>query len=208
MHLDVNKTIQWMQLTNEKIQANKDYLTSLDQPIGDGDHGINMARGFQEVASKLNENSYTSVSDVLKDVAMTLMSKVGGASGPLFGTAFLKLSTKLKDEESIKEDSFGTALAEAVNGLKQRGKAEVGEKTMIDMWAPIAQLFLGNSNVTADALLSTADSALANIKEMTATKGRAAYFKDKTVGHQDPGAASTYFIFEALAEVWKGDSER
>ncbi|API93346.1 dihydroxyacetone kinase subunit L [Virgibacillus pantothenticus] len=208
MRLDVNKTIQWMQLTNEKMQANKDYLTTLDQPIGDGDHGINMARGFQEVASKLNESTYTNVSDVLKDVAMTLMSKVGGASGPLFGTAFLKLSTKLKGEESVKQDIFGTALTEAVNGLKQRGKAEEGEKTMVDMWAPIAQLFLEDSNVTADTLLSTADSALTKIKEMTATKGRAAYFKDKTVGHQDPGAASTYLIFEALAEVWKGDSER
>ncbi|NBJ70996.1 MULTISPECIES: dihydroxyacetone kinase subunit DhaL [Clostridia] len=208
MQLDVNKTIQWMQLTNEKMQANKDYLTTLDQPIGDGDHGINMARGFQEVASKLNEGTYTNISDVLKDVAMTLMSKVGGASGPLFGTAFLKLSTKLKGEEAVKQDIFGTALTEAVSGLKQRGKAEEGEKTMVDMWAPIAQFFLGDSNVTADGLLSKAESALANIKEMTATKGRAAYFKDKTVGHQDPGAASTYLIFEALAEVWKGDSER
>ncbi|RFA36649.1 dihydroxyacetone kinase subunit L [Virgibacillus dokdonensis] len=207
MQLNVKNTVQWMQRANEKMQANKDELTALDQPIGDGDHGINMARGFQEVVTKLEEATYTNVSEVLKDVAMTLMSKVGGASGPLFGTAFLKLSTKLKGEELVDQTSFGAALNEAVNGLKQRGKAEEGEKTMVDMWASIAHYFTDNEHSTPAGLMESADAALGKIKAMTATKGRAAYFKEKTIGHQDPGSASTYFIFEALAEVWKGDSK-
>lgn len=207
MQLDVKKTMEWLQLANTKIQEKKDYLTSLDQPIGDGDHGINMARGFKEVEAKISGKDYKDISELLKDVAMTLMAKVGGASGPLFGTAFLKLSTSIKGEATLDVKQFANALDAAVAGLKQRGKAEEGEKTMIDMWAPIAKLFQQEEGITADKVVDTAKMALEKTKEMKATKGRAAYFKEKSVGHQDPGAASSYYIFEALAEIWKGDSK-
>lgn len=207
MELDVSRTIKWIKLANEKIQMNKDYLTTLDQPIGDGDHGINMARGFQAVVTKLDEEDYQEVSDVLKDVAMTIMSKVGGASGPLFATVFLKLTNALKGEQIINQKQFAIGLNEAVSGLKQRGKATDGEKTMVDVWSPIADLFQTNEEVDHSSILQTASNALEKVKEMMATKGRASYFKEKSIGHLDPGAVSSYYIFEALAEVWKGASK-
>ncbi|CDQ38879.1 MULTISPECIES: dihydroxyacetone kinase subunit DhaL [Virgibacillus] len=206
MELDVLKTVEWMEQTNEKMQAKKDELTTLDQPIGDGDHGINMARGFQEVVNKLNDTEYNEVSAVLKDVAMTLMSKVGGASGPLYGTAFLKISTAVKGAGTVERDLFAKALTEAVNGIKQRGKATEGEKTMIDMWSPISEAFQQASDFRPEDMMEAAQAALESVKELEATKGRAAYFKEKSVGHLDPGAVSTFYLFEALADVWKGDN--
>ncbi|PAV30927.1 dihydroxyacetone kinase subunit L [Virgibacillus profundi] len=204
MELQVKDIIQWFELTNEKIQANKDYLTSLDQPIGDGDHGINMARGFKEVVNKISTQDYENVADVLKDVAMTLMSKVGGASGPIFGTAFLKLSIAVKGSDSLNFETFTKGLEEAVNGVKQRGKATEGEKTMIDVWSPVVDYLKSEKDFQGDQIRKTAKQAMENTKEIMATKGRASYFKEKSIGHIDPGAASSFYIFEALAEVIKG----
>ncbi|GAB3059675.1 dihydroxyacetone kinase subunit DhaL [Virgibacillus ainsalahensis] len=206
MEFQAKDAIQWLNLANEKIQENKDYLTSLDQPIGDGDHGINMARGFQEVVNKLMEQEYENVSDVLKDAAMTIMSKVGGASGPLFGSAFLKFSTAVKDNQTVDKEMFTKGMEEAVAGVKQRGKAESGEKTMIDVWEPVAAYFKEAAEPEADELQSIANEAMEHTKETIATKGRASYFKEKSVGHIDPGSASSFYIFKALAEVLKGDS--
>ncbi|WP_042223028.1 dihydroxyacetone kinase subunit DhaL [Oceanobacillus manasiensis] len=203
MEIDVQMILDWMKKTNEKMQENKSYLTSLDQPIGDGDHGINMARGFQEVENKVTKESYATPSDVLKDIAMTLMSKVGGASGPLFGTAFLKLSTAVKGSETVSYESFVNGIEQAVTGVKQRGKAEAGEKTMIDVWFPISEALRENEAFSADVLVDTAKQAMENTKEMLATKGRAAYFKEKSQGHIDPGSASSFYLFEALSEVLK-----
>ncbi|RLL46629.1 dihydroxyacetone kinase subunit L [Oceanobacillus piezotolerans] len=200
MELTIEDTIKWMQLTNDKIQKNKEHLTALDQVIGDSDHGINMARGFQEVMKKLDAATYETVSDVMKDVAMTLMSKVGGAAGPLYGTAFLKLSMSLKDSQKVDESSFAKALEEAVQGIIMRGKANAGEKTMLDVWIPVQDYFSAN-NVKADELETIAKTAMEQTKELKATKGRASYFKDKSIGHIDPGSASSYYLFTSLAEV-------
>src|SRR5690625_4773382 len=127
MEIKIEQTIKWFQKTNAKLQANKAYLTDLDQAIGDGDDGINMARGFNEVVNKINETEeYASVSDVVKDVAMTVISKVGGAAGPLYGTAFLKMSVALKGEEVVNHQVFTKALSAGFEGIKQRGKVEVG----------------------------------------------------------------------------------
>lgn len=201
MGFGVQDTIKWMEKANEKIQANKEYLTSLDNPIGDGDHGINMARGFNEVVAKLASKSYDTVSDVLRDVAMTLMSKVGGASGPLYGTAFLKMSSALKGLDTVDHKAFTKALEDAVAGVQQRGKATVGEKTLVDVWTPLVDYFKQANDFEASKIKSVAKEAMENTKTLTATKGRAAYFKEKSVGHIDPGSASTYYIFEALSEV-------
>ncbi len=141
MNLTVNATLKWMEKMNEKVQANKEYLTELDQAIGDGDHGINMSRGFQEVVNKISVTSYETVSDCLKDVAMTLMTKVGGASGPLYGTAFLKMSISLRGKDKVDGMALILAIDEAVKGMIQRGKAAVGNKTMLDVWIPILNLF-------------------------------------------------------------------
>ena len=196
----VKHVIKWMEETNKKIVLNKEYLTSLDQAIGDGDHGINMARGFQEVVNKITSQDYATTADALKDVAMTLISKVGGASGPLYGTAFLKFSMAAKDQD-VTYDIFVKGVEDACSGIKQRGKADVGEKTMLDVWCPVADQLKKESRFTADAISRTAKEAMENTKDIMATKGRASYMKERSIGHLDPGAVSSFYLFEALAEV-------
>lgn len=203
MGLQVTEAVECMKRINEKIHTNKEYLTSLDQPIGDGDHGINMARGFQEVSNKITMQDYETVADLLKDVAMTLMSKVGGASGPLFGTAFLKMSLAAKGNDTIDHENIARVLEEAVNGVKQRGKAVEGEKTLIDVWSPMVEYFKRVDRFKSGEIAGEAKKAMENTKEIMATKGRAAYFKEKSIGHIDPGAATSFYIFEALSEVIK-----
>ena len=192
--------IKWMERTNDKIGQNKEYLTSLDQAIGDGDHGINMVRGFQEVVNKITEQEYKTVADALKDIAMTLISKVGGASGPLYGTAFLKFSMASKDHD-VTYDTFVKGVEDACNGIKQRGKADVGEKTMLDVWCPVADQLKKENQFNADVILRTTKEAMENTKDIMATKGRASYMKERSIGHLDPGAVSSFYLFEALAEV-------
>lgn len=204
MNIDVQTAVSWMKKADMYMHDNKDYLTKLDQATGDGDHGINMARGFSEVTKKISSTDYQTPSEVFKDTAMTLMSKIGGASGPLYGTAFLKLSTACKDVTPLDQISFAKALQEATDGIKMRGKAETGEKTMIDVWEPVAEFFQESSSVEADELIKTAEEAMEATKDLIATKGRAAYFKERSKGALDPGAASSCYIFTALADVLKG----
>ncbi|MFS0674050.1 dihydroxyacetone kinase subunit DhaL [Ornithinibacillus sp. 179-J 7C1 HS] len=202
MELGVYEVVKWFELANEKIQQNKEYLTSLDQPIGDGDHGINMARGYQEAVNKLQANEYKEPSAVLKDASMALLSKIGGASGPLYGTAFLKMSMAVKGKKDLAIGDLAEGLEAAVEGLKQRGKSEVGEKTLIDVWEPVANYF-SRDNFEPKGISEIARTAMEMTKETVATKGRAAYFKEKSIGHIDPGSASSYYIFQALADVIK-----
>lgn len=203
MRLTVEKTINWMERMNEIIAEQKEYLTDLDQAIGDGDHGINMARGFQEVIKKLHMTNYPTVSDVLRDVAMTIMSKVGGASGPLYGTAFLKMSLALKEKEEVTLSDVAKAITEALNGLIQRGKAKPGDKTMIDVWDPVANYINGLKSFDPDGIVQIAREAMEKTKDLQALKGRAAYLKERSIGHIDPGATSSYYLFLALSDVMK-----
>jgi phosphoenolpyruvate---glycerone phosphotransferase subunit DhaL len=201
MELRARDMVNWFELANEKIQQNKSYLTSLDQPIGDGDHGINMARGYQEAINRLQAKEYSEPSEVLKDASMALLSKVGGASGPLYGTAFLKMAMAVKGKDYLDLESLSVGVNAALNGLKQRGKSETDEKTMIDVWSPVATYFFNPSSFHSDGLVETARTAMEKTKDIMATKGRASYFKEKSIGHIDPGSASSYYIFEALADV-------
>lgn len=201
--LDVAKTKKWMEYANEKIQAHKEYLTELDQAIGDGDHGINMSRGFQEVMAKIADSEYEHVSDVLKDVSMTLLSKVGGASGPLYGTAFLRMSTALKGKAEIDVAAMVSALEAALEGIKMRGKAEKGDKTLIDVWEPVIDYLKTETAIDLAGLESEAKRAFEATKELKAIKGRAAYLGERSIGHLDPGSASSYYIFAALSEVFQ-----
>jgi phosphoenolpyruvate---glycerone phosphotransferase subunit DhaL len=139
MTFDVEQAKKWIQTFNEKVQEQKQYLTDLDQAIGDGDHGLNMARGLQETVNKINVNTYNDLSSLFKDVGMTLIAKVGGASGPLYGTAFMKLSLTLKDQTEVDKNGLVEGLNQALEGLKMRGKAQVGDKTMIDVWEPVLE---------------------------------------------------------------------
>lgn len=203
MELQVDKVLVWMHAVNDKIQSNKAYLTSLDQAIGDGDHGINMARGFKEVVAKISTTEYVNVSDLLKDVSMTLLSKTGGASGPIYGTAFMRMSTTLKGIETVNYEQFCHSLEAALEGMKQRGKANLGEKTLIDVWVPIIEYLKTRDDLDPDGFEATAKKAMEATKDMEAKKGRAAYLKERSMGHLDPGSVSSYYIFSALSDVIK-----
>ncbi|WP_085524533.1 dihydroxyacetone kinase subunit DhaL [Tuberibacillus sp. Marseille-P3662] len=202
MQLSVEQTAQWLRQMNQKMQENKDKLSELDQAIGDGDHGHNMARGFQEVQTKIDANTYEFTGDLLKDTAMTLISKVGGASGPLFGTAFLKAASELKNEPEINDTNIVPALEAAVNGIKSRGKANEGDKTMLDVWIPMLTYFK-EQDISPAGLAETAETAMEATKDLEAKKGRASYLGERSVGHLDPGSVTSYYLFEALSDVLK-----
>lgn len=187
----VEKVSKWIEIFGEKITANRDYLNKLDTAIGDGDHGSNLTRGAAAVKEKAAETDYDNLADLFKDVGMTMVSKVGGASGPLYGSAFMGMAKKAKES-----DDFSELLEAGLEGIQKRGKADIGEKTMIDEWAPVIESVKAgtfNQEIIDDSLEST--------REMKATKGRASYLGDRSIGHIDPGAQSSAYLFEALLEA-------
>lgn len=187
----VEKVSQWIELFGEKVTENKDLLNKLDTAIGDGDHGSNLTRGAAAVKEKAAETDYDNLSEVFKDVGMTLVSKVGGASGPLYGSAFINMAKIAKETNDI-----GEILASGLEGIQRRGHAEAGEKTMVDEWIPVIEA-IKNNTLSIDKI----DEALNSTKDMKATKGRASYLGDRSVGHIDPGAQSSAYLFEALLEA-------
>ncbi|MBU9712631.1 dihydroxyacetone kinase subunit DhaL [Evansella tamaricis] len=207
MLFDVSGAKHWIVRLNQKLQEQKKYLTSLDQAIGDGDHGLNMARGFQEVVLKIHDTEYKDLGTFFKDVGMTLILKVGGASGPLYGTAFLKFSMELKEKKEINGIELGEALSAALEGIRSRGRAQLGDKTIVDVWEPVVDLMMSEGeNLNPDELIRLANEKMEDTKDMEAKKGRAAYLGKRSIGHIDPGATSSMYLFEALAEVLKGES--
>ncbi|TWS95307.1 dihydroxyacetone kinase subunit DhaL [Streptococcus sp. sy018] len=188
--MKVAEALAWMTHFNEKIQENKDYLSELDTPIGDGDHGGNMARGMAAVMETLDQKVFASTGEVFKTVGMQLLSKVGGASGPLYGSAFIGMS-KASDEENVVK-----LLESGLEMIVKRGKASLGEKTMIDVWQPtIEALKMGDLSV--EKVYAYAEQT----KELVATKGRASYLGERSVGHLDPGSYSSALLFDSLLEV-------
>lgn len=191
---------------NAIIQENKDYLTQLDMPIGDSDHGINLARGFQAVGEKLPGLAGKDVETVLKTVGMTLVSSVGGASGPLYGTAFMKAAAVAHGKQEVGLEDFLAMLSAAVEGVKLRGKATTGEQTMLDAMVPALEAMEGAKGApTGEVLaagLSAARAGVERTKDMVATKGRASYLGERSLGHQDPGATSFALLFSVIARHW------
>jgi len=206
MDIGMNQLKMWLQKAYEKFKQNRDYLTELDQKIGDGDHGINMERGFNKVAEKLSETEYDNIEAMIKDVAMTVISNVGGAAGPLYGTAFLRMAPVFGTEKAVNYETLREALEAGLKGIQERGKAEKGEKTLIDVWIPVVERMQEQASFESGALKNTAKEAAENTKNLMATKGRAAYFKEKSIGHIDPGAMSSAYLFTALAEAISGES--
>lgn len=196
MNIDDLKT--WIRLANERIQENKAYLSELDQAIGDGDHGSNLARGFHEANEKIAEKHYEDCGSLLQDVSMALISKVGGASGPLYGTAFMKMAAKAKGKVTLEPGDWGELLEEAAAGIKMRGKAEIGDKTMLDVWQPAADHM--KKNPSWEQLKTLVQAKMEETKVMEAKKGRASYLGERSVGHLDPGSVSSFYILSALAE--------
>lgn len=202
--IDNKKMCEIIEAMAEKIQAQKDFLTELDNEIGDGDHGINMARGFGAVKEKLPGMADKDIGAILKDVGMTLVSTVGGASGPLYGTAFMKAGMACKGMAEIDGQQFLTAFSAAVAGIKQRGKSEEGEKTMLDALCPAERAIteaLNEGATLKEALGKAVDAAedgLVHTKDIIATKGRASYLGERSLGHQDPGATSSLLLLQVI----------
>lgn len=191
----------------KKIEAEKDYLTQLDNEIGDGDHGINLARGFEAVEKKLPSLAGGDIGALLKGVGMQLVSTVGGASGPLYGTAFMKAGMACKGLTELDGPAFVKAIEAAVDGIKMRGKATEGEKTMLDALCPALKVMqdeVAAGKSLKEALQDAAAAAEKGVeytKTIIATKGRASYLGERSLGHQDPGATSSLYLLQVLAEM-------
>lgn len=199
--------LQWLQSVATVIEQNKDYLTELDSAIGDADHGINMNRGFQKVAIQLPTLTDKDIGSIFKTVSMTLISSVGGASGPLYGTMFLRGSTAVANKSELIDEDMVLLFEAFVDGVVQRGKANLGDKTMLDSLAPATEAFkqaIAANLTTVEALqkaVAAAEEGMKNTIPIVAKKGRASYLGDRSAGHQDPGATSVYFILRTLLET-------
>ncbi|MCL6438238.1 MAG: dihydroxyacetone kinase subunit L [Rubrobacteraceae bacterium] len=189
------------------MEEHRQELTRLDSEIGDGDHGTNMHRGFQAALERLEGMDTSTPSDVLKAVSMALISKVGGAAGPLYGTAFLRASSALSGKEEPDASDAVEAMEAALAGIKQRGKAEVGDKTMVDALEPAvaaARKEAASSGDVGRVLRAAADAAAEGAEStipLVARRGRASYLGERAAGHKDPGATSTHLLLDAAARA-------
>lgn len=204
--------LSWIRAYASTIAENKGYLTELDSAIGDADHGTNMSRGMTAVSEKLDGHSGDDIGALLKTVGMTLVSKVGGAGGPLYGTLFMQMGAATGAKSELSVGDWAAAMDSALKGVQARGKAEPGDKTMIDALAPAAEALAEASSEGAsvpDALARAATAAEDGMKAtipLVARKGRASYLGDRSADHQDPGATSTYLLMKAAAETF-GDAQ-
>ncbi|GAB2596861.1 dihydroxyacetone kinase subunit DhaL [Pseudactinotalea suaedae] len=200
----IDWALDWVRRSAAVVAERREDLIDLDRLIGDGDHGENLHRGYSAVLGKLDAAEPATVGDVLKLVATTLMSTVGGAAGPLYGTAFLR-GAKVADAAEIDAAGVAAVLAAGLEGVVARGKAEVGDKTMVDAWSPAAaaaQQVADRGGSAPEALRAAADAARAGAEStdpLVARKGRASYLGERAIGHRDPGAESSALLLEAAA---------
>jgi dihydroxyacetone kinase-like protein len=198
--------LAFVRLFAERLRERKAELTELDAQIGDADHGINMDRGFSAVVAKLDGSTDGDPASICKTVGMTLISTVGGAAGPLYGTFFLRMATALDGASALTPEVLGAALRAGLDGVRQRGRAELGDKTMVDAMSPAVDAYQASDapGDLAGALRAAADAAAAGrdrVTALVARKGRASYLGERAAGHQDPGATSTTILFESLRDA-------
>lgn len=207
MGITKEDVIRFLQRSAELLRQNRDYLTQLDSTIGDADHGINMDRGFTKIMSNLDSVKDKDIGSILRASSMALLSSVGGAAGPLYGTAFMYAAKVLDKKEEITPEELYQALKSALEGIQARGKATEGEKTMVDAIAPALRAFEEKLQAGASlkeilqAAVKAAEEGMKNTIPMKATKGRASYLGERSIGHQDPGATSSYLLFKAMLDV-------
>lgn len=188
------------------IIKNQEYLTDLDREIGDGDHGVNLARGFTEIKVQLPSYQNLPLSDVFQKMGMALLTKVGGASGAIYGTAFMSAGMHLKGKETFEEKDILTTFKAMIDGIQKRGKAVAGEKTMLDTILPVydkmEELFAEGKHFSEmkKELLDVAEKGKETTKPLIATKGRATYLGVRAIGHLDPGAVSSYLMIKVICE--------
>lgn len=204
-----DQIVRWLEKTAAVLQENKNYLTELDSAIGDADHGINMDRGFKKVMEKLPTVSDKDIGNILKTIGMTLISSVGGASGPLYGTFFMRSGMVMAAKEELSDEDLFELLQAGVEGILQRGRPNLEDKTMYDAWAPALEamkeaLSSGKETVVVlETAVAAAEQGMKNTIPLQARKGRASYLGERSIGHQDPGATSSYLILNALLETVK-----
>jgi dihydroxyacetone kinase-like protein len=209
MSINRDDTLNWIKSCAAVLSENRDYLTQLDAAIGDADHGANMDRGFRAVMTKIPEMADKDIGTIFKTVGMTLLSTVGGAGGPLYGTFFLQAGMKSAGKMELSLEDWTIALEAALAGVIMRGKAELGDKTMVDALTPALNALkqsLQDHAALGDALRASAQAAhegMVGTTPLVARKGRASYLGERSAGHQDPGATSSYLILNAAAETWK-----
>jgi dihydroxyacetone kinase-like protein len=200
--------LAWINALAQVYAENKQYLTQLDSAIGDADHGINMDRGFTAVKADLEKNNPADLSAILKAVGMALIRSVGGAAGPLYGTFFLRASSACADKTELEAANIVTMFEAGLEGIIQRGKAELNDKTMVDAQKPALEAMkqaLANGDDLKTILqkgTAAAEEGMKNTIPLQARKGRASYLGERSIGHQDPGATSSYLMIKAAADLW------
>ncbi|MDO5607453.1 MAG: dihydroxyacetone kinase subunit DhaL [Capnocytophaga sp.] len=195
----------WLYNCTAILAENKDYLTDLDRAIGDADHGLNMTRGFTKVKEKLETNPSEDIGDIFKNTAFTLISTVGGASGPLYGALFLKASMQSKGKSSLTTSEFANAMEAGVKEIQAKGGASLGDKTMVDLWIPVIEALKKEQDTELasciDQIISVAEDAKNATIDLIAKKGRASYIGERSKGHLDPGATSSFLLLKALQQT-------
>ena len=200
--------LAWIDALVQIYAENKQFLTQLDSAIGDADHGINMDRGFQAVKADLAKNNPQDVSAALKTVAMALIRTVGGAAGPLYGTFFMRASAVCANKTELNEADVVALFEAGLEGILQRGKAELNDKTMVDAQTPalnaMKQALADGADLKTILQKGTAaaEEGMKNTIPLQARKGRASYLGERSIGHQDPGATSSYLMIKAAADLW------
>jgi phosphoenolpyruvate---glycerone phosphotransferase subunit DhaL len=201
----------WVKTFASTVAENREYLTQLDSAIGDADHGINMHRGMQAALVKVEGHPDGDVGALLKTVGMTLVSTIGGAGGPLYGTLFLQMGTVTAGKGELSAEDWRAALEAGLAGVQMRGKAEPGDKTMVDALIPARDALsvaIADGASFGEALRRSAEAAEEGMKAtipLVARKGRASYLGERSAGHQDPGATSTYLLLKTAADMWDAD---
>ena len=209
MSLSRVQIVSWLYRCGEIFTKESDFLTGLDRAIGDADHGLNMHRGFTKVVEKLPSVADKDIGFILKNTGMALMSNVGGASGPLFGTFFIRAAQVTQAYQSLTLDELYQMFSEGADGVVNRGKAEPGDKTMCDVWLPVVESLQHSREqhqpvqAALDAASIQAEAATHATITMQARKGRASYLGERSIGHQDPGATSVMFMIQMLAAAAK-----
>ena len=188
-----------LQGTAEAVIAQAEHLTALDQAIGDGDHGINMKRGLENVLADLDSITTKPTAEALKAVGMTMVMKVGGASGPLYGTLVMTLGKEWPPDDELDSAKLSQMLAASLEALKKRGKADLGAKTMLDVLAPVQQAL--ESNKSMAEISTIAQQAAEATISMKATRGRASFLGDRSIGHMDPGACSSALMIQTICQL-------
>jgi dihydroxyacetone kinase-like protein len=212
LSISYDAVVRWVKEFAATIAENKEYLTRLDSAIGDADHGINMDRGMRAALAKLDGVSGNDVGNLLKTVGMTLVSTVGGAGGPLYGTLFMQMGAAASGKEELAPEDWAAVLEAAITGVQARGKAEPGDKTMVDALLPARDALraaLAEGTPLDEALRRSAGGAEEGMKAtipLVARKGRASYLGERSAGHQDPGATSSYLLLKTAAETLANES--